>query len=352
MNEVKIDFKTQNQYLYNMSAKICKITDLKVMIGYDTIELASILGWQVVVKKREYQVGYLVIYYSIGSVLPNEGETAFLEGKRLKTKKFREYISQGLVGPLEWLRKRAVNDVIVNEDDDVTQIMGVEKFIPEEEKSVYAPENGNRAPWPQHIPKTDEDRAQNCLHRLSKGSQGIENIVITQKYDGTSTTFFFSGNLFGICSRNNRLLAPEASSKLYFDMAAKYNLNEKMVALGRNIAIQGETVGPKINGNRMKRSDVDFFVFNVYDIDRGEYMLWDEIVQICDILGLKTVKVVYRGPIIPDQHLSIQWLLSYSDSQTYESSAPCEGVVLKTDSPGFRFSCKIISNQYILKYGL
>jgi RNA ligase (TIGR02306 family) len=337
-----------------MSARIAKILNIEPMIGYDAIEIATVYDWKVAVTKNTFKVGDLVIYYSIGSILPNADETAFLKGQRIKTRKFRKYISQGLVGPLDWLRRRsAAAGLQISEDDDVTEIMGVTKWIPEEERALYDPKL--RHEWPSHVPKTDEDRAQNCLRGLKK--YRTHNIVITKKYDGTSTTFMWDGR-FIVCSRNSELRRPAATAKisgpekLYFNMADKYGMEEKLTKLGRNIAIQGETVGPTINANRMELRDIDFFVFNIYDIDNGRYMCWDQVMQICNDLGLKTVDVVYRGPVL-DSHLNITSLLELADAQSYASGAACEGIVLKTDNcSDERFSCKVISNKYILKHDL
>jgi RNA ligase (TIGR02306 family) len=324
-----------------MSAKITKILSIEPMTGYDSIELATVFNWTVAVTKGLHHVGEFVIYYGIGSILPNEGPTAFLEGQRLKTRKFRDYISQGLVGPLSWLKQ----PVEPSDDLDVTEIQGVTKFIPPEERSTYE-ENASRTKWPQFIPKTDEERAQYCLRRLDKTSP----ITITKKFDGTSTTFAWADR-FIICSRNNELLATGQNEKVYYDMAEKYGLKEKMQELARHIAIQGETVGPKINCNRLKMSSIDFYVFNIYDISNACYLGWAEVEDICRRLGLKTVDVIYRGEVT-DDHLNIKWLLELADAQTYDSGAHCEGIVIKTDNPYKRFSCKVISNKYILKHGL
>ena len=59
-------------------ASIQRISDIQPIEGADAIECASVLGWKVVVKKGEYQVGDLAVYLEIDSVLPDEEQYRFL----------------------------------------------------------------------------------------------------------------------------------------------------------------------------------------------------------------------------------------------------------------------------------
>ena len=336
-----------------MLAQVVKVAWLRPIEGADRIELAGILGWQVIVRKSDFSVGDLAVYFNIGSILdPGHPHTAHLEGKPLKTIKMRKTLSQGLLGKLDWFNLNGVN-----EDDDVTQKLNVKKYVAPDEMNVYSGStDSSRAPWPQQIPKTDEPRIQNCPNFLNKLVE--KEIVITQKYDGTSTTFFVFHNKFYVCSRNNVILdtwekITNNNNKVYLEMGNKYGLEEKMIALKRNLAIQGETIGPKINGNKHKVKGNDFYVFNIYDVDLHMYLSWDEIVKLCDFLSVRTVPVVYRG-VMKEEWNSIPSLLSLSDSQKYHTGEICEGIVVKTNTKdGYeRTSFKVISNLYLLKYKL
>lgn len=167
------------------------------------------LGWEVVVKKEEFKVGDLAIYFSIDSILENNPNTGtfkrellsmsdnlisleFLANKPLKTRKIRGVLSQGLVAPLVWLVPYGVDPSSVKEGylnlidlsfkafkmihtfskcdvgDDVTAIMNVKKWIPKEEEEVYSTkDSGNsKANYPEFIPKTNEERVQNIANEL------------------------------------------------------------------------------------------------------------------------------------------------------------------------------------------
>jgi RNA ligase (TIGR02306 family) len=334
-------------------AQVTKVLWLRPIEGADRIELAGVLGWQVIVRKGDFFVGDLAVYFNIGSLLDIENpHTAHLQGKPLKTIKMRGVLSQGLLGKLDWFNLNIKN---FKEDDDVTEILKVKKYVASEEMNLYSGSE-DRAPWSQQIPKTDEPRIQNSPKSLEK-LVGNE-IIITQKYDGTSTTFFCLNEKFCVCSRNNMILdtwdkITNNNNRVYLEMANKYKLEDKMLKMKRNLAIQGETIGPKINGNKHKVKENDFYVFNIYDVDLKMYLSWDEIVEICNFLGIKTVPVVYRGQM-KEEWNSVDALLKLSDSQKYVTGEICEGIVVKTNSKdGFeRTSFKVISNHYLLKYKL
>ena len=103
-------------------ASIQKITKLSPIEGADLIEKASVLGWEVVVKKDEFKEGSLCVYIQIDTVVPELPEYEFLRERkfRVRTIKLRKQISQGLIIPLpvgSW-----------KEGDDVTELLGIKKY--------------------------------------------------------------------------------------------------------------------------------------------------------------------------------------------------------------------------------
>ena len=53
-------------------ASIRRIADIQPIEGADAIEVATIDGWKVVVKKDEFKVGDLAVYLEIDSWVPHE----------------------------------------------------------------------------------------------------------------------------------------------------------------------------------------------------------------------------------------------------------------------------------------
>lgn len=347
-------------------AQIVKVTNIRPIEGADKIELANVLGWEVVVKKDEFKVGDLGVYFTIGAVLDvNNPDTNFLQGKVLKTKKIRGVLSQGLLGPLVWLKNVGYDMENISENNDVTDILNVKKFVPLDELYEYF-DDGYGVPFPSFVPKTSEKRVQQCPTALRE-LEG-KDVVITQKFDGTSTTFVYCNNQFIICGRNRGMkpLSKVQNSEQtididktvnkishYYEMEKLYDLENKMTAYGKNIAIQGEIIGPRINGNRHNMKSNDYYVFNIFDIDKQIYMSFDDVENVCNILGLKTVKVVYKGVMKPEW-LDMKAILDIASSQRYDSGNIAEGVVVKTNYGAEmpRTSFKAISNEYLLKYNL
>ena len=68
-----------------------------------------------------------------------------------------------------------------------------------------------------------------------------------------SSTFFVKDGEFGVCSRNLEL--KETDDNVYWEIARRYELKEKllgsdMICLPKNVCIQGEIIGPKIQKNK------------------------------------------------------------------------------------------------------
>jgi RNA ligase (TIGR02306 family) len=59
-------------------ASIQKIDEISPHINADNLEIAKILGYNVVVKKKEYRKGDTIIYCECDSIMPKRAEFEFL----------------------------------------------------------------------------------------------------------------------------------------------------------------------------------------------------------------------------------------------------------------------------------
>jgi len=324
-------------------ATIRQISEIRLIPNADALELAIVDGWQAVVKKDEYQVGNLVVYCEIDSLLPIKPEYEFLrkscyrkmadgtEGFRIKTIKLRGQLSQGLVLPLPFNSNLEIGQ-------DMTEELGITKY------DVALPVVGTSSAsgtFPSFIPKTDEERIQNLSSMLSQWQQ--RSWTVTEKLDGTSFTAFNYNDQFGVCSRNWEL--NEDSSSIYWKIAKCYNLQELLE--GMNLAIQGEIIAPGIQGNKYKVEQPELCVFNIYDISKGEYVDITKAQLWTQANGLKFVPVLNSIFSLPD---TIEEILAYAEGKSQlQPTTEREGVVFVTDDGGERISFKAISNKFLLK---
>jgi len=77
-------------------ASVQLVEEVKIHTNANSLELALILGWQVVIKKDEVKKGQKVVYFEIDSILPDKPWSQFMRERkfRIKTIKLRGEISQ------------------------------------------------------------------------------------------------------------------------------------------------------------------------------------------------------------------------------------------------------------------
>lgn len=330
-------------------ATIRTISEIQPIENADNIEVATVDGWKVVVVKSEFKAGQPVIYCEIDSILPVRDEFEFLrksshivlpdgsEGFRLKTIKLRGQISQGLLLPLATLG----DGVQVKPGDDVTATLGITKYEP----MVVPADDCIKGFFPHFVPKTDEERIQNLKAKFDTFKD--KKFYVSEKVDGTSATFYLRNESFGVCSRNYELKTD--SGNTLCRVASKHSIEAKLRNLGRNIAIQAEVIGPKIQGNQYVINGNECYVFNIYDIDQQSYLKKYEMEKICKDLALPTCPVVSDGKDLP---ATIAGVLAEADGQSkVNNKKKREGLVFVFDgnNPGERISFKAISNKYLLK---
>ena len=344
-------------------ASIKQISDLQPIKDRDKIELATIDGWQVIVKKDEFHVGDLCVYIEIDSILPEKPEFEFLRSKnfRIRTMKMAGVISQGICFPLSILPKK--NWKL---DDDVTSVIGVTKYEQTTDdpikpnksflmrykwfrklKSLFSKKSGSKE-FPNFIKKTDEVRIQNVPELLHEKKTWI----ITEKIDGQSGTYIlkkekglFKNKLnFMICSRNRQLSSNDSGSYVY--ISKKYPIEDflKTIIDDYNwVAIQGEIVGPKIQSNKYSLNDYDFYVFNV--IKQGKRLNSLEARDICNKFGLKFVPILEVTNELPD---NVNDMLIKAHGKSQLADIYREGLVIRSTDETISF--KAVDPLFLLKY--
>jgi RNA ligase (TIGR02306 family) len=323
-------------------ASIQRIKALAPIASADAIEKATVLGWQLVVKKGEFQVGDLAVYCEIDSLLPDRPEFEFLKarGMRIRTIRLRGEISQGICFPLSILPPGTAT----TEGADVTDLIGITKYEPPIPASLAGVMKGG---FPGFIPKTDETRVQVLQELLDKFAGTL--CYVTEKLDGSSVTYYLKDGEFGVCSRNLELL--ETPENSLWKVARTLQVEEKLRALGGNHALQGEIVGEGIQGNLYKLRGQTVFFFNVFDIDHYRFYDFESFETTLTAMNLPAVPVLDRAyGLVNDIPSLVQ--LGTGTSTLYKVER--EGVVIRPlneqrDSIG-RVSFKAINPEFLLKH--
>ncbi len=307
----------------------------------DKIQYAKMkdLLYRVIVTK-DINVGDVVIYCEVDTILPKENPAfAFLEGKRIRAKKMAGVVSQGIIFPLNTLPEG--NYEI---GQDIEDLLGATKWEPDIYNVKTKGGVQGMADFHPLVPKTDETRFQNLGREIIKNI-GVE-CYITEKVDGSSFTFV-KCNLIDkpeFYSRNQAQNAETPFGYIYNKIIAP--IKEQFP---ENIAIQGEILGPTIQGNKYKLKDLALKVFNVYDIANTRYYEFEELINFCKTFNLQTVPVINDNFILHNDWEKLENLSK--NKSTLLSSQDAEGIVIrsKKNINNQMFSFKIINPDFLVK---
>jgi len=331
-------------------ASIRVIKQLKPIKDADLIEVAVIDGWEVVIKKDEFNVGDLCVYLEIDSWVPHTlapflskgkepREYKGVKGERLRTIKLKGQISQGLVLPID-----DYTAACASINDDLTENLNILKWEPTIPAQLRGKMAGN---FPSYIPKTDQERIQNCINKVNQYKTLWE---VSEKLDGSSMTVFRVRNgdgthHLGVCSRNYELKTDDLDNAFVKTAHTKCILS-KLAAHNLEIAIQGELCGPGIQSNLYNLSELNFYVFDIFDINSQQYYSTEQRISLCKSLGIQHAPVFAAYETTPNT--TVQELLAFAEGQSsLNNKAQREGLVFK-DIYDPSNSFKAISNKWLL----
>lgn len=343
-------------------ASVQRIAEIKSIPEADKICAYRINGWWVVDQVDKYRVGDLVVYCEVDSWIPHNMAPFLSKGKeprvfdgvvgeRLRTIKLRGQVSQGLILPLnvldEWDSAEHIvvsaEHSYVTEDEDVTDVLGIIKW----DAPIPAQLQGQiRGSFPSFIPKTDAERIQNLKWDEIQRATNDEWFV-TEKLDGTSCTIYLAGDGdFGVCSRNLNLKETEGNT--YWSVARNKDIEQRMRDADLfGYAIQGEIVGPGIQGNKYNLNEYDIYVFNVFDIEKQTYVV--NSIDVANQVGLKHVPLFDDSFAMSHADAFKETLLEMAEGKSVVNpKQEREGLVFRSNgNPNVLF--KAISNRFLLK---
>lgn len=410
-------------------AYLVEVNEIAELPGYDRVESARVNGWWCIVPKGQFSPGSIGIYFEIDSLVDATNPAfSFMEKRnyRVKTQKMCKSISQGLLmhpSDFGWKVIHAydvnigtdglyVDDgkelhSISNESRFLTKALNVKYYEPEDNQRkapsidkykkmaqrnpqlaktklwrfLYKYEFGKKVlffffgkkrdkknGWPAWVVKTDEERVQNMPWILQDKSEWI----VTEKLDGTSTTFTVKGfgrkRQFYVCSRNVVFDTPDKNcyydTNVYTEMAEKYNIKEVMFktldylrAISKKskmfegiefITIQAETFGNKIQNRDYGMKDHDMRVFNIiYGYKDGSTVRLNPVKgkEAAENAGLKFVPIVNEHYMLPD---TVEEVIAYSHGDSQIDGGMREGLVFRSLDGTKSF--KAVDPEFLLKY--
>ncbi|MDR0822808.1 MAG: hypothetical protein LBN20_03390 [Endomicrobium sp.] len=383
-------------------ASIQKITEIVPIHNYSRVVLATVLGYKSVIKKGEFKVGDLCVFFEVDCVLPRKPEYEFMRqhGFRIRMVKICGVFSEGLIIRLEQLPQCEILKTMP-EGSDCTEILGVEKYIPKSlprDVSKYAAiikilrkipiigwvrnyfkENMEGKFPTKYVSKTDEDRFQTMPEKL-KLLIGQE-VVCTEKVDGFSATYLMVKRIIRLPLRSkfvyfsgyrNKFDDPLDKTEIYHISQTK-NIKAKLQKLLelvrekfkeepyhlKGVAIQGEIFGIGVQGNPYKVEEVRYNVFNIRPIFKEQIRVtlsYADMLKLCQEIDLDCVPLLQKIEITED---FIDKMLKEvaTRTSTYNSKTPMEGFVCRvegqkslTTTQEVIESFKILNPIYLMKY--
>lgn len=348
--------------------------------GADRLEYAKCYDFNVVVQKGKYNVGDVVLYVPIDSILPQWLEEQLfpadskikLHKSRVKQIKIRGGYSQGMIVPYECLTPLKHFDLEgVHIELDFSKELGITKY--------EAP----AARYQQSLVKKRNKPLENPYFHKYGGIDNAkwypdlfvegEEVSITEKIHGTHVRFGYAPfvantlwkhikKLFGfapthewVYGSNNVQLQNRSGFKgfygedVYGQTLAKYGLKDKVLP---GELFNGEVYGDGIQGGyeygcKGGITKLVLFDMKLQTTESSDYLNVDEFQKVCIDRELPMVPELYRGPFSKELAKS----LTIGDSVLAPSQKVREGVVIK---PVVEKQCymgrkmlKMISEKYL-----
>ena len=176
-----------------------------------------------------------------------------------------------------------------------------------------------------------------------------------------SSTFYIYDGEFGVCSRNLDLTRPEPfvegvvmcddgverprKENTFWKIARDLGIEDNMLDMSGNLAIQGEIIGESIQSNPYRIKGQTLRVYNAFDIDAQEYLDFNKLKLTVKALGLEMVPIIDEEFTLPE---TIDELLKFAEGKSVlNTSTEREGYVIRSFDR--KTSFKVISNKFLLR---
>jgi RNA ligase (TIGR02306 family) len=321
---------------------VATIEAIRPHANADSLELAQVLGWQVVVRKGEYRVGQKIVYFPIDTILPLDvserfGVTKYLSRQRIRCAKLRGEPSFGLVVMPD-------HDWPVGEN--VAEYYGAKKYEP----PVRATAGDAEKEHPLFVAYTEIENMRNFPTIFEVG----ESVMVSEKIHGTNTRVgCIEGELMAgsMRLRRRRPADDRFAGSIYwfpFTLEPVRKLVEELGRAHRQVILFGEVYGSKIQS--FHYGLLGTLGFRAFDLLLdGRYMDWPDFLTLCSRYSVEIVPVLATIPFDLDE------IRRYSEGKTQlmvKDAHIREGVVVRplrerTDPRVGRVILKYVSDSYL-----
>ncbi|MFY9345753.1 MAG: RNA ligase (ATP) [Planctomycetota bacterium] len=308
----------------------------------DRLEIATVLGWQVVVPKGRYQPGTKVVYFPPDAIVPKEhsdrfGVTQYLANGRVKCARLRGVPSYGFLFPPD--------DANVAIGTDLAAHYGIKKWLPPARPMLHGAALPDHPSFPRY---TDLENLRNFPGVLAAG----EEVVLTEKVHGTNVRVGLVRGERMAGSHNIRRAEPtervnENPYWLPWTMAPVEALLTHFAKTSERVVLFGEVYGRSVQS--FHYGAIDTMQFAAFDLLVGEKFLdWAELQAALRQFAVPAVPELWRGPF------ALATVAQHAGGKTtFDAEHIREGVVVRPlverwDERVGRVVMKYLSDDYLL----
>lgn len=371
-----------------MSGFKTPITTIKEILPHnnaDSLEIAVVYGFNIIVKKGAYKISDPVLYIPVDSILTQKIEDALFDANskiklnkhRIRQIRIRGVASQGMLVNIEELQhwvEPEIYEKIVNGyylEQDLSEVLGITKYEP---------------PAPQVFQSGNIKREKPLENKFFHKYGGISNlkwypelfkeheaVVVTEKLHGTSTRMGwvpYHANTFWkkvkqflrlapkwefVYGSNNVQLQQKSGNNCYYGFNVYKHVADKYMMKDRlkpGEVVYGEIIGPDIQknytyGTKQNEYKLVLFDLKIQTEEESRYVDSWQFFEFCKERNFEAVPILYQGPF----NLEKIKALTLGNSVYEPSQKIREGVVIKPQdethcSIGRKF-LKLISEDYL-----
>lgn len=351
---------------------VVQITKLDPVPKSDALDITTVFETPVIVRRGQMKVGDLAVYIPVESLIPMTkpqfqglGIKTEREIYRVKAVRLRGTYSEGLLVPYAQSNGAAFSDQAAI-GKDMAEAWGITKYEEPEEPLKLNGKVGT--PATRDLPWAPRYNVESILKNRDAVPDGTM-VQVTEKIHGCNARFVWDGSELHVGSHNvwkkalykdgpwvrkfkafinkfRRLFPdPEPQNDDVWWQAAKDN---DMARALKNIpmhVVYGEVFGKVQDLKYGMDEGTSFRVFDIYDAKEKKWLNPTVTEDLCKLLDLDHVPVLYKGPYSKEAVDGLR-----GGQSTLHGGTIREGIVIKLlDNQGRNSALKYVSEAYKLR---